>query len=85
MVRLLIKERDASAFFFASIRVDLAAAWRSSLDSSPEAVFSGCVALGEKMLGVDRILSKCWNYYLAFRRSESLTTDPLISVTFGKR
>jgi hypothetical protein len=35
------------------------------------------------MLGVESILSKCWNYYRALRRSESLTTEPLISVTFG--
>lgn len=37
------------------------------------------------MLGVDRILSKCWNCCRAFSLSESLTGDPLISVTFGNR
>lgn len=37
------------------------------------------------MFGVERILSKCWNYCLAFRRSESVTREPLISVTFGNR
>ena len=36
-------------------------------------------------MGVERILSKCWNCWRAFRRSESLTKEPLISVTFGKR
>lgn len=35
------------------------------------------------MLGVDRILSKYWNCYLAFNRSESVTELPLISTTFG--
>ena len=77
--------REASAFFFATIPVDFAAACLSSLDSSPlaEGFASGCVALGENMFGVDKILSKCWNYCLALRRSESLTTEPFISVTFG--
>ena len=37
------------------------------------------------MVGVDKILSKCWNYYLALCLSESETLSPLISVTFGKR
>lgn len=38
---------------------------------------------GENKFGVDRILSKCWNCYLAFNLSESVTPTPLISDTLG--
>lgn len=35
------------------------------------------------MFGVDNILSKCQNYYLALSLSESVTVTLLISVTLG--
>ena len=35
------------------------------------------------MFGVESILSKCWNCYLALRRSLSVTATPFISVTLG--
>jgi hypothetical protein len=54
-----MKFKDASAFFLATILVLFAAACRSSFDSSWFPGFSGCVGLGEKILGVDKILSKC--------------------------
>jgi len=41
-----------------------------------------CVT-GEKMFGVDRILSKCWNCCLAFNLSCSVTALPFISTTLG--
>ena len=37
------------------------------------------------MLGVESILSKCWNYWRALSLSESVTGIELISVTLGKR
>ena len=77
---LVTKFYAASVFFFVTILVLLAACCLSSLDSSFGVVLFGC---GLNIVGVESILSKCWNCYLALYLSASTTAFSLMLVTLG--
>ena len=83
-VKFVIKFCEASAFFFACILELFASECLSSL-FLPSSFYFSEVIFGENILGVERILSKCWNYCLAFCLSWSVTRVPFISTTLGNR